>query len=67
MKIAISDDVNTGFLETIPFLGESAQNDYFTMGEKPGRPSEAAEDRIRCRTILYASRFSSMPTTRPLR
>src|SRR6266478_3746218 len=30
-------------------------------------PSETAEDRIRCRTILCASRFSSMPTMPPLR
>jgi hypothetical protein len=46
MKIAISDDVNTGFLETIPFLGESARNDCLMMGEEPCRASETAEDRI---------------------
>src|SRR5260370_26015216 len=46
------------FAETVPFLGESAWNDYLTIGEELGKQSEPAEDSIGCRTILYASRFS---------
>src|SRR5258705_13301077 len=38
--------------------------DYLTIGEELGKQSEPAEDCIGCRTILFASRFSSMPTMR---
>jgi hypothetical protein len=47
------------FGETVRFLGESARNDYLRIREELGRPSEIVEDRIGCRTIRCASRFSS--------